>query len=591
MRKKIKLIKLLLFVFIGLNAQTPYFYYYGGERQYLELDTKYVFVSVADENTADRAFTTHNAKYEPLRIDIPEGNRSRTNQNKRFWSVLSLEDRLSGEAYLAKLVEIKNTEEDLIVAPYFKNQYQDKIGLSNFFFVKLKELNDTILLKQEAEKEHVLIMWQNEFMPLWFALSVTKNTKYNAMELSNRFYESGLFQYAEPDLMVDALIECANDQHFGQQWGLENTGQSGGMSGIDIKICNAWQISTGNNVIVAVVDNGVNLTHSDLSPNIYSLSWDSESGTSPQKTIPGDHGTFCAGIIGAARNNVVGGITIGIAGVAPNCKIMSISNSLQANIASWEARANGINWAWKNGASVISNSWGSSVVTQKITEAIDSAVIRGRNGLGCVVVKSSGNGNSTTVTFPGAHPWVITVGAINRNGQRLVSSSTSGSNYGNDLNVVAPGVDTWSTNLNGNYTYSFGTSYAAPHVSGIAALILSVNPNLKERHVREIIESTSQALSGYPPNNPSRPNWNNQVGYGLVNAYAAVQKATACATTTVNFTNQIVTTNTTVTSCGNINVQNVKVQNGAKLILDAWGEVNIISDFEVDLGSEFEIKY
>ncbi len=547
MRRKIKLIGLLFFVLVGLKAQTPYFYYYGGERQYLELDTRYIFVSAKNEKVVDKAFTMNNAKLDSFRIDIPEGKRSTTSQNKRFWSVLNFEEKLSDELYFAKLLEIKNIEKDLIVAPYFKNKYQDKIGLSNFFFVKLKELNDTILLKQEAEKEHALIMWHNEFMPLWFALSVTESTKYNAMELANRFYESGLFQYAEPDLMVDALIECATDQHFEQQWGLKNIGQSGGISGIDIKICDAWQISTGNNIIVAVVDNGINLSHPDLSPNIYSLSWDSESGTSPQKTVPGDHGTFCAGIVGTARNNIVGGTTIGIAGVAPNCKIMSVSNSLRANIVSWEARADGINWAWKNGASVISNSWGSSVATQKITEAIDSAVIRGRNGLGSVVVKSSGNNSSsTTVTFPGAHPSVITVGSINRSGQRA-----STSNHGNDLNVVAPGVDIWSTNINGSYSTGSGTSYAAPHVSGIAALILSVNPTLTELQVRNIIESTTEELPNYPPNNSSRPNWNNQVGYGLVNAYAAVQAA--CAVNTVNFSDQTVNTTQTVTG-GNINV-------------------------------------
>ena len=67
----------------------------------------------------------------------------------------------------------------------------------------MKELNDTILLKQEAEKEHILIMWQNEFMPLWFALSVTANSKYNAMEIANRFHESGLFLIAVPDLMFE----------------------------------------------------------------------------------------------------------------------------------------------------------------------------------------------------------------------------------------------------------------------------------------------------------------------------------------------------------------------------------------------------
>ena len=73
MRKKLKLIGLFFFVFTGLNAQTPYFYYYGGEKQYFELDTRSIFVSVANENTLGKAFTADNTKFKPLRIDIPEG--------------------------------------------------------------------------------------------------------------------------------------------------------------------------------------------------------------------------------------------------------------------------------------------------------------------------------------------------------------------------------------------------------------------------------------------------------------------------------------------------------------------------------------
>jgi hypothetical protein len=141
------------------------------------------------------------------------------------------------------------------------------------------------------------------------------------------------------------------------------------------------------------------------------------------------------------------------------------------------------------------------------------------------------------------------------------------------------------------YTVWFnGTSAACPFISGVAALVLSANPDLTSQQVRDIIESTAQKVRPdlYTYSTTSgRPNgtWNNQMGYGLVNAYAAVQKAQC----TVNFINQIISTNTTVTSCGDINVQNVTVTNGAKLTLNAAGEVNIISDFEVELGSEFEI--
>jgi subtilisin family serine protease len=141
-----------------------------------------------------------------------------------------------------------------------------------------------------------------------------------------------------------------------------------------------------------------------------------------------------------------------------------------------------------------------------------------------------------------------------------------------------------------DYTVWFnGTSAAAPHVAGVATLILSVNPNLTALQVRNIIESTAQKVGGYSYQSTSaHPNgtWHQEMGYGLVNAYAAVQTCVMG----VNYFNQTVSTNTTVTSCGNINSQNVKVQSGVKLILDAAGETTIIKEFEVPLGAELEIK-
>ena len=259
------------------------------------------------------------------------------------------------------------------------------------------------------------------------------------MELANRFYESGYFQSAEPDLMLDDRINCSNDTYFDEQWGLKNTLNNG----VDISICDAWQISTGSNVKVAVLDQGIDLTHPDLAGNIHSLSYDCENGTSPQ-VVRGEHGTACAGIIGAVKN------TTGVVGVAPNCKLMSISNSFGVNTLSRITRANGINWAWKNGADVISNSWASAVQFEVIDNAIDSAVVRGRNGLGCVVVFSSGNKN-TSVSYPAYLSNVLAVGAIDRCGKRAgridiipnscdpwPDNSQPGSSYGTDLDVVAP---------------------------------------------------------------------------------------------------------------------------------------------------------
>jgi hypothetical protein len=185
--------------FINLSAKTPYFYYYDGEKQYFELDKRYIFVSATDVKIA----TDLNIEQQDFRTDISDDTKIKTGYTKRVWTKLEVKDILSDEAYLARLSEIKNKGKNIITAPYFKSKRQDEIGLSNFLYVKLKSLRDTVLLKQEAQKEAAVVVRQNQFMPEWFVVSVTENSKYNAMELANRFFESGLFQYAEPDLMID----------------------------------------------------------------------------------------------------------------------------------------------------------------------------------------------------------------------------------------------------------------------------------------------------------------------------------------------------------------------------------------------------
>jgi len=194
MKKRTSLFGLLFLVnLVGLQAQTSYYYYSGSKKQYLELDTRQIFVSVAAEDTTQVFFAKklHNS---PLRADVSDKIQSENpHRQKRFWTKLNLEENLSDTAYFVKMAEIKNSGEDVIVSSYFKTQYQDKIGLSNFFYVKLKSLSDTVLLYREVEKEDAVLVLQNEFMPLWFVVNITKNSRYNAMEMANRFYETDLF--------------------------------------------------------------------------------------------------------------------------------------------------------------------------------------------------------------------------------------------------------------------------------------------------------------------------------------------------------------------------------------------------------------
>jgi len=264
MKRKIHLLGLLFFIsLVSANAQSSYFYYHKGEKQYLELDTKHIFVSVSD--TTQR-FSFDGMIQQSFQVDVTQKVELK-DYKRRFWSKLSIEEDLSEKVYLAKLSEIKNTGNDIIVAPYFK----ERIGLSNFFYVKLKSLSDTTLLIQEANKEKATIVFQVPFMPLWFVVSITESSRFNAVEAANYFFESGMFQNAEPDLMVEVQTTCANDTYFSNQWGLKNTGQYGGTVGVDIKACEAWRISTGSNIVVAVNDRGIELDHRDLKKKFVSI--------------------------------------------------------------------------------------------------------------------------------------------------------------------------------------------------------------------------------------------------------------------------------------------------------------------------------
>jgi subtilisin family serine protease len=311
--------------------------------------------------------------------------------------------------------------------------------------------------------------------------------------------------------------------------------QHGGTVGIDIHACDVWNVTTGDiNIIVAVLDHGIELNHPDM-PNISALSYDTVTGNSPSQ-VRGSHGTACAGIVGAARNN-----GFGVAGIAPNITLRSISSSLVLGPDVQQELADGLNWAWQNGDHVISNSWGhNALASALIDDAIDSALTQGRGGLGTVVVFAAGNENGSVGYPANSNPGILAVGAMSPCGERKSPSSCDlelwGSNFGDELDVMAPGVMIPTADRQGangydssDYTLGFnGTSSACPHVAGVAALILSVNLNLTQQEVVEIIERNTQKVGGYNYQTISgrlNGTWNNEMGYGLVNAFACVNSA------------------------------------------------------------------
>jgi subtilisin family serine protease len=492
-------IYLTLFLFFCITSATGQEYYYWayGKKYPLELYADKQYIVVKDENkhsiAEDLGVTTKEVSTLKL-LNVSQTIKSGQSYKRNNKTTLFL-------GFVNHPIDGGKIKSSKVVysAPSFRLNGKD-IGLSQFFYVILKQEEDVELLTDFAMDNLVEVVGNDRFMPLLYILSCDKNSKGNALEMANLFYETGRFASAQPDLMEDHGVNCTNDPFFNQQWHLSNTGQSGGSIGNDIRICQAWDITRGcGDIVVAVLDHGLEFNHPDFG-NISPISFDSETGTSPATMIYGNHGVAVAGIIGATANN-----GLGVAGVAPNIQLMSINNSLTATPLSRQNRAAGINFAWQNGSDVINNSWASSIVYQVIDDAIENAVTLGRNGLGAIVIFASGNDHSSAISYPSNNPQVIAVGAIGRTGSRA-----NFSNYGTGLDVTAPGIAIYTTDrqgangyntsagTTGNYFNNFeGTSSAAPQVSGIAALILSVNPGLTQQQVRNIIESTIDKVGNY----------------------------------------------------------------------------------------------
>ncbi len=328
---------------------------------------------------------------------------------------------------------------------------------------------------------------------------------------------SDLVLYAEPNFKIefddpketisskDLLLReydssQPNDPKFEEQWALNNVGQNGGKEKAHIDALKAWLKTRGSDkIVVAVLDSGVDYTHTDLIGNIwlrpdnvpqYS---DDEIGTfndlngfnaSENSGDPMDdngHGTHCAGIIGAEGNN-----DEGITGINWNVQIMPLKFMGRGGFGTTKDAIEAINYAIdrkRNGVNVrvINASWGSTSYSKALEDAIRAA---GEEGI--LFVAAAGNStvnNDKKPHYPSNYnlPNVISVAALDR-----TDALTSFSNYGvKTVHIAAPGKDILSTWLNNDYREASGTSMAAPQVAGVAALILASEPNLSVEKLRE----------------------------------------------------------------------------------------------------------
>jgi hypothetical protein len=359
----------------------------------------------------------------------------------------------------------------------------------------------------------------------------------DALEVSVELHGDDRFTLAEPEFVEHIQQRFTpTDPDFADQWQWNNTGQTGGSAGADVSAVDAWDLTLGTAIRTAVIDNGFDADHEDLVAGIVGQSGYFSAGpgggaaTFNQSTVgmPLDnHGTFCAGLVGARHNNGFGGC-----GGAPECELMLVA-CLGDQVGTQTTLARAVSYVAdpstevpgaspSDGADILVCSLGPNGAVWNLSAtlelALEFAAANGRNGRGMAIFWAASNGNNVDVTLDEvvSHEDVIAVVRSDHNDQEDNTAR------GDTVELIAPGVNVYSTEVNDNYGTSTGTSFAAPITASCATLALSVNPDLTRDELRQVMRDTADKIGGvvYDPSGH-----NGDYGFGRVNAHQAVLRA------------------------------------------------------------------
>ncbi len=333
------------------------------------------------------------------------------------------------------------------------------------------------------------------------------NAKSSIEQVIQDLEETGEVEYAEPNYL--RKVSAVTDPMYNNLWGLKNTGQSIlgvlGKPGIDIKVETAWSKTKGSSsIVVGIIDTGMDISHPDLKSRIWvntkEIANDGKDNdgngyiddvngfdfAGNNKTVfdgsEDSHGTHVAGTIAASSN------TIGITGIAPNVKVMPLK-FISASSGSIADEVEAVNYAKKKGVKIINMSIGGYGYSQAEYDAIKNA-----NALFVVASGNEGNNNDQPdPSYPAAYTLgnIVSVAAVDNQG-----NFPSWSNYGvESTDLAAPGHRILSTLPGNKYDYYSGTSMATPHVTGVAALVLSKYPSSSPAKVKEYLMKTTTPLA------------------------------------------------------------------------------------------------
>ena len=293
-------------------------------------------------------------------------------------------------------------------------------------------------------------------------------------------------EFAEPNFLLRASEAPEEDPKMWSQGGL-----------MQIRAPQSWSRSTGRNVVVAILDTGVNSSHEDLDravlPGVDLVNHDDDADDDH------GHGTKCAGIVAARRGNGKG-----ITGVAPDAQILPVKILGADGTGTYADLADGIRWAESHGADVISISAAGTAPSTYLKSAVRSA-----HEAGIVVVAAAGNNGAGTTVYPAAYDEVVGVGAINREEQL-----TDYSNFGPSVDIVAPGNAVLGASMSGGYESITGTSASTPLVAGVAALVRGRTQSRRNSNVFSQLLDSAAAITSAERSVA--------VGAGMVDAERAV---------------------------------------------------------------------
>ncbi|NIR65558.1 MAG: S8 family serine peptidase, partial [Aliifodinibius sp.] len=397
--------------------------------------------------------------------------------------------------------------------------------------------------------EEILNLWgckieQDHWTPGYYTVTVPIGM--TVFEAVREFMKYPEVRFTEPDYY--GFNDLNDDTYLYDAWHLRNTGQYPGYTvDSDIKAFPAWNITYGDpDVIIIVLDTGIDLTHPDLDDNILpreNEDWNFTTASGDEPIDEEGHGTNVSGIVAAEMNE------IGMRGVAPLCRIMPLKIFITGRDEPISWRVDGINYAVSRSNDftrvVINCSWGTNDDFPSVHQAIQNAV---NNDIPTIF--STGNSDIPYIGYPAKYPETIAVGAMAPCDNLRKHTSTCdgewwwGSNWGPEIDIAAPGVQIYTTDIQGepgknpdsqypnnlldwDYNrYFHGTSSAAPMVAGVAALMLSVNPYLTESQLRMMLHDAADKVGPYNYNwDPLRPGHSKDLGYGRLDAHEAVLAA------------------------------------------------------------------